>query len=179
MLWTPGKVDRRAALGRVLLYDVTLTGNDRFDIAAIPPSFNHLLLLALLRSTVAATGDNVYGLLNGDSTAANYHRAEHLGGSTHSSAVADNPIICGCPAASSPADYFGIVRIWIPNYTAARYKVMQSLTGERRDATTSYAQHRTVHWENTAAITQLTLQPDGYATDVFLAASRLQLFGVN
>lgn len=157
------------------LYDNTLTVAGNFDVLAIPPSHNHMQIIMKLRSDVAATNDVLNGYLNNDSTAANYRLGTHLAGNTHSSSQSDSIGWGPTTAASSPADYFSKFDVFIWNYADGDTKIIRINNASRIDATQIINYYYTIHWENTAAITQVTLEPDGFAADKFEAASRCQI----
>jgi hypothetical protein len=162
----------------IKLFDQTLTATGRFDVTGIPPGYGTLQGRLLARSDVVDTFDFSVTFFNGDTTAANYRRASHEGGTSHVSAVADDSISGILTGANSPANYFGYVDFSIPSYTGSHEKIMSVISGARRTATIITAYQFFIHWENVSAINQITLQPDGFATDEFVANSRLQLWGI-
>jgi hypothetical protein len=162
----------------VKLFDQTLTGTGRFDITGIPPGFAQLKCYLLCRSDVADTTDTVLLLFNGDTTAANYRNADHASGTTHEAGVIDSARISICTGNTATAAYFSDLEFTIQDYAASHSKQATSFGGERWNATTIYNRMHMLHWESTAVINQITLQPDGYATDEFMASSRLQLWGI-
>lgn len=156
-------------------YNVTLSVAGNFDILAIPPSHNHMQIIAKLRGDVVADNDGINGYFNNDSTAANYRRGFHQAGNTHASGQDDSISFGSCPAASSPADYFGIFNIYIWHYADADTRICQVDIAGRTNATEFLNHNFEFHWENTAAITQVTLEPAGFAADKFEADSRCQV----
>lgn len=156
------------------LYDVTLSGTGRFDITGIPPGFSYLMLLLQIRSDVAAVSDDVNVFFNGDTTAANYRRIQHFGDNTPSSSalVGDDAEVMKCTGATATADYYANITCHIFDYANAITKSMIMQQSRRDDATATRVFNNFLHWENTAAINQITIQPDGYAADEFIAASR-------
>jgi len=176
MLWLPGKVNRRIQLPVPLYYEA-LTGTGRFDISGLPQGFFALEIILIARSSVAAAGDSVYMYFNGDTTAANYRTGRQLAGTGPTNTATDAPDLDTIPAANSTANDFGHQRIYIPEYAGSKRKSASYLGGQRRDATVIYTTTGLINWENTAAITQVTIQPDGYATDTFVAGSTIQIIG--
>lgn len=166
-------------LPSVKIFDQTLTATDNFDVTDIPASFVSLQAVLLARSDVASgTEDPVNVFLNGDTTAANYRAATHLAGASHTSVQGDGAGLFAIATANSPANYFGVTRLFFDFYTMAFNKMVLSLTSNRLDATNIRIDTRIMQWENTATINQITIQPDGYATDEFVIGSRLIIYGI-
>lgn len=170
----PGAVNQR--LYDEPWYDKTLTGADRFDVSGIPPIGSTLRGLLYLRSSVAATSDSAFFYINGDTTAANYSSSDHIGGTTHSSARSDSAQILRPPGDSSPANYFEQVEFVIFDYASSATKMVVFLEVFRRDATNMWSSNPGLHYETAGAVTQLTVQPDGYPTDNFIAGCRFRLW---
>lgn len=161
----------------VELSRTTLGAAGNFDISGISGSYDHLILRAQLRGDVAATNDNVVMFFNNDTTEGNYLRAVAYWGSTSGSGLATT--MFACPAGNSQANDFGQVEIHIYNYAdTSQTKNYMARSSMRWDATTFYLYINHGNWGNTAAITRITLQPDGYATNKFAIGSFLQIVGV-
>lgn len=161
------------------LYDVTLSGTGRFDVTGIPPGYSMIEILALLRSDVASTVDVLDIFLNGDTTAANYRRgrilAETATGVSYQGG--DDSVSGRIAAASTTANYFATTQIIIPFYSSTTFnKNIDVITNFRELTTDVEVMTFNLQWENTAAVNQITLQPDGYAADEFIANSRLQIW---
>lgn len=157
-------------------HDETLAAAGRFDVTGIPPGYTSMKAYLLARSSVAAITDDVYMIFNGDSTQANYRFSVHFAGSTHAVNDADGSRIGSCPGSNSPADYFSFVEITTGFYSGSKLKNAFSVASDRRDATNNYNVIHNMQWENTAAINQVTIQPNGYPTDELVAGSRLQIW---
>jgi hypothetical protein len=171
----PGVVNRRLYLEP--WYDNTLSGTGRFDVSNIPPLATTLRLVLHVRTTQATTSDVIYLFFNGDTTLTNYRAAVWAGGTTNAVSVEDTARIGTVPGASSPANYFGICDIRAFSYADTTIeKMASSFGGGRETATTIYNRAHLLHWETSAAINRITLQPDGWATDSFAAGSRLQIW---
>ena len=164
----------------VKLFDQTLAATGRFDVTGLPPSFTTLLLYAQIRSDVVATNDLVLVFFNGDTTDANYRRVQHTAGSGgHTAGEADDRRANISTAASSPANYFTHTEMILPMYsTLNSTKTMYTFTARREDAIRFDKRNYALHWENTSAISQITVQPDGFAGDEFVINSRLAIYGV-
>jgi len=162
-----------------VLYSETLSGTGIFDVTGISQDYDHLILRALLRGSVADIVDEAYLFFNGDTTTTNYVFYMLYGGTAHNHQTSTTPKIGTCPAASSIANDYGIYTINLPNYSeTSKNKILYSQSAARRDSGQLYITPSGVSWTNTAAINQITLQPDGYATDSFVAGSYLEIIGV-
>lgn len=158
-------------------YDNTLSGTGRFDVSNIPQGYSNMTLQLFARSDVSDTGDSVAVFFNGDTTAANYRRGGRISGSADFNVVSDDPYAFAVPAATATANYFGSMAVNIQNYSnSSYYKSVTVTASERRDGSVIYNYITSLHWESANAITQVTVQPDGYATDEFIAGSRLQIW---
>lgn len=161
----------------VVLHDETLGGTGRFDVSSISQDYDDLEILAELRGDVSATSDSVNMYVNNDTTDANYRNGFQFGGNSTGGGESDNAVIGNCSAADSVADDFSFHRYFIVDYKSSKRKMWLGVDGERRDATAMFVANRFFSWENTDAIDQITVQPDGYATDEFVAGSRLRIIG--
>lgn len=161
------------------IYKAELTATGRFDITGIPLSYTHLWMFASLRTDVAAEVDTIDIHLNGDTTAANYRRVTLTGGTILSDNVVDDAELLSSPADSSPANYFSAIKMVVPFYNDDTFNKQILVEQIRREnATTMQGLLNSYMWENTAAINQITIQPDGFATDEFVVGSRLMIYGI-
>ena len=165
---------------QVELYRSTLAEAANFDVSSISQDYDHLLIRVMLQSSVAAAEDAVNLILNNDSTGSNYLRqVGQFADSNPSGASADDLKIAGCPAASGYTSSLSATEILILDYANTTFhKICQSKTGYRYSATVPVIIFYTLFWESTAAINRITIQPDGYSTDNFIAGSWLQIIGV-
>jgi hypothetical protein len=163
----------------VKIFDQTLAATGNFDVTGIPANFTSLKAVLLSRSDNASgTEDTADIILNGDTTVANYRRAFHLAGFTHTSGQDDSITIISIPNAGSPANYFGVSWIDIPFYTETFNKIVSVKNRFRFEAANIRQDDRSYQWENTATINQITIQPDGFAADEFVVGSRLMIYGI-
>jgi hypothetical protein len=163
-----------------LINSEILSADGTFDFQDIPASYNHLTGYAVLRSNAGFDADDVFFYLNNDTTAANYQHMRHVSGSAHSVDLAANPELTGgINGDNAPANYFATVRFLIPRYLGDHDKVVTVDTSRRELlGGTSYWIGYMIHWENTATIDRITLQPDGAPGDEFLSGSSLYLYGI-
>jgi hypothetical protein len=163
-----------------LLHDETLAVDGKFDVQNIPATHDHLFIYLLSRGTVVATTDNLNIILNNDTTAANYRRAYHqVNNAVHAVGQDDAILGAGVPAGSSPANYFGMCEIRLWYYTVAQNKMYDAISNGRMSTTISLTSIQVGQWENTAAVDRVTIQTDNDPTDLLLAGSRLQIWGIN
>lgn len=161
-----------------LIDDIDLAADDNFDVT-IPGDFSHLYIVLVARATSATTNKQVFMILNSDTTQANYRIAEHRGGTGHTSVAGDAIRIATIPGTSSPANTFGHARVWIPFYASTdHHHPYDAINLERRSAAEVNSYINALFWENTAAITQVTIQPSDYPTTKFLATSKAQFWGL-
>lgn len=165
-------------VARYTIYHGVLAAVGRFNVA-IPQTYDHLEIKLVARSDVSATVDHVAIQLNADSTATNYRRTAHYGGSAHGAGASNDSIVATVPGASSQTGDFGAANITIHDYrSTSRNKDIVSLGTERQDATDMYSRFYTINWESTNAITSVTLQPDGWSTDQFATGTAVWIYGV-
>jgi hypothetical protein len=81
--------------------------------------------------------------------------------------------------ASATASTFGNAEIYIPNYTSANYKSFSVDAVNENNATSSLVGFFANLWSNTAAITSVTLTPEGSGSSNFVEHSTFSLYGVS
>lgn len=159
------------------LAGATLSGTAAsIDLTSLDQTYDDLILRLWGRTDRSATSDTVGLTFNNDTTDANYRNVDVSGtGSTAASAENDDRSIGRLPAASSTASDFGWIEVVIPAYTTAQRKTCRSNYGRRADATTVTSGHVTLNWENTAAITRITIV--SLTSSNFDTGTRYQLVG--
>ena len=134
--------------------------------ASIPASYDHLLLEASIRGTQAAYFNNLWIRVGNGSldTGANYSSTYiHANGSTTSGrATAQTKWAYQyIGSASTLADTFGTVKIWIPNYAnTTDYKQVIIQTAVENNSTTTaqwFLAQVAGLWNSTSAITDIEL----------------------
>lgn len=149
------------------------------DITSIPGTYDDIVLRLEGRSTrTGSTADSVNVYFNNDTTAANYRiEAQYAQGPSTGGGiyVQDNALCFFMPTADSPSNYFGVAEISVQGYANSHAKLCAFRSEDRRDATTN---NLTIlghlHWENTSAITRITLVPNSAN---FVTGTRYQLVG--
>lgn len=161
----------------VVLHDETLGAPGRFDVSSISQDYDDLELFIYCKSDVAAEFDKLYVFFNNDTTITNYDYNRLLvTNSAFGGEFAAVPFAAWIPGASAETwDHFEC-SLRILDYTSSRLKTAFTHYLMRDDANMRSG-HHFVSWENTDAINQITLQTDGYATDEFVAGSRLRIIG--
>lgn len=151
-----------------------------YTFSNIPADKANLVIEFYGRSQRAAQAASIVGFrCNGD-TGNNYAYQRLESNLTTNAGDADitQSMACriGIPAATAPANEMGTFRIVIPGYRSAFRKLFNGLSGYRFGSTTSgmvVAMNAGV-WENTAAITSLTLVDINAAN--FVSGSTISLY---
>ena len=162
----------------VPLHKETLTTAGIFDATGISQDYDHLMMRLLLRSTQVADSDVVKMFFNGDTTVTNYREQFIYGnGTTHAAANQNDTNLGYAVGASGTAGRYSHHFVEIFKYTETSYKIAFSKSSIFPG--TDWIDNRATVWQaSTAAINQITIQPDGYATDTFAAGSYLEIIGV-
>jgi hypothetical protein len=130
----------------------------------IPDTGKHLLIIASLRGTTAATAVNSLMRLNGD-TGSNYdNQRMNASGATPDAgeSFGDSGMNLSIPAASATASVFGGHVIFIPNYVVTTQNKVALIFGARKIGTAStnlQTRMDVAFWRNSNAITSVTLLP--------------------
>ena len=136
-----------------------------FDVTSIPSSYDHLLIVASLRTDIANTLAINKLNFNGD-TGSNYSDTQ-LQAAT--ATVTSGQNLAGrtymrvgqVSGASLLANSFGVLKIWIPNYantTGNKQAIVQTAV-ENNEGTVDYwnLTHNALMWDSTAAITDIEI----------------------
>jgi hypothetical protein len=125
----------------------------------IPQNHEDLRVTYYARTDRDADVDSVTSEYNLDTTAANYDRQDLQGisGSASATQSAASSLIGRCPANTETANVFGGGSFLLPQYSKTdRHKHSISISGNPGDETPEFMLN-SVRWENTAAITTITL----------------------
>lgn len=145
--------------------------------SSIPQTFKHLEVRASVRSTLAATSaDRLWIRVNGD-TSANYSTSRLIGNGA--AVVSDTQGGTGCEigytyGATATANLYSAHRIEFPNYTAAYTKAFDGTFAARLNGSYEIGTNGG-YWNNTAAITSLTVLSQGGGN--LKAGTRVTLYG--
>lgn len=129
------------------------------DFTSIPSSYTDLMLVASVRE---ATSNDVVALVrfNGDASSAYTTRNLQGNGSSSNSGGNTSPVTYA-DQIGEPSNYtastFGSMTLYIPNYAGANAKSFSGDSVSENNATASYQRIQTNLWNNTSAITRITL----------------------
>lgn len=168
-------------LQTIEIYDRTLSATGTFEDIQIPQAFEHLILMGVLRTNLAAFATQECRMFfNSDLTIANYSSERTLA-STSSITVSrtDNPRFLRAYASGAPvAESFALVMATVPFYRMPG--IRRYAYGQVTTVSTSVSNELLTYgmeWENTMAIHKITLRTDSHPLELFTAGSRLQIFG--
>tara|TARA_B100000029_G_C17362805_1_gene883142 strand:+ start:312 stop:845 length:534 start_codon:yes stop_codon:yes gene_type:complete len=156
-----------------------------YEKTSIPSTYDHLCFKASARSDISDYYDFCNFEFNGDTTAGNYASQfmQTFSSGTPSVSNGTNYTHGGqINAASSLADTFGVVEIWIPNYAnTVGYKQVITTYGAPNDSATSNQFALGICssvWESTAAINAFKYMVYG-GSDNMVQYSTFTLYGIN
>ena len=152
-------------------------GAASMDFTSIPNTYTDLLILVSARSAlVDATGTLAF-TLNGSTSG--YTNRNLYGDGSSAGSYSNNTtnkawagIISG---ANATASTFGSALIYIPNYAGSNNKSFSSDVVMENNATLSYAVINAGLWSNSAAITSIGLNGNGYNLAQYSTAT---LYGI-
>jgi len=168
----------------VIEHDELSGSASSWEETSISASYDHLLLVASMRSDVAAHLQSMTVQLNGETGSTNYsyttlYADTATPGSeqyTNQATVAGYPRM---PGTSATGDTFGTMTIWIPNYSnTANFKQVLVKNGSENASTSNnqwYVMSVAGLWSNTAAINQITVTA---GSGNFVQYSTFTLYGV-
>lgn len=165
---------------KTLLDSSILESSGIFDFTNISIEYDKLFIVGRLRSTAATIQDNAYVFFNGDTTTSNYREQRIVGNDNTASGVeATNSLFISPSGASSSTGAYTYFEMSIPDYAGSTFQKMALTSGGGElDSAAGTVGMTVVRWQSTSAITRVTLQPDGYATDSFAAGSYVEVYGV-
>lgn len=165
----------------VKIAETTLGVDGSITFSSIPQTYKALKVVWKIRGTAASYSGDVFLRFNGD-TGTNYeHLFQYLlATNSYSQKGADSPgnyaRIGYTPGASSPANYFGVGELLIPNYADSRFKNgLFSFGCKTGSAPADYIGSGYAWWNSTAAINSITLF---CVTGSFLTGSNVILYGI-
>lgn len=172
--------------GMFQLGEVDLSGSQAtIDISSIPATYQHLEIIAMLRSDRASAGsDDVVLSLNNDTTDADYDSEYAQANLTSSSAVqalaaAGARFVGRATAATAPAGSFGFMRLLIPNYSSATpNKLVQGTSALQTSRSTGgmFVRNIAEFFASAAAINRITFAPVNGTN--FVSGSTVSLYGI-
>jgi hypothetical protein len=155
-------------------------GAANVEFTSIPATYTHLQVRGIGRSLEANTGVDVQYLRFNSDTGSNYawHQLVGNGSSADAAAGTSTSFMRGGYIAldSEPANVFGGVVIDILDYkNTNKYKTVRILSGTEYNNSNGGVSFNSGLWQNTDAITTITLQPSGAN---FAEYSQFALYGI-
>jgi hypothetical protein len=141
---------------------------------SIPSTYTDLLLKLSVRSDGTST-NAIFLRLNG-SSANGTIRAIEGNGSAASSWTDTSSYAGNIPPSTYTANTFANNEVYIPNYTSSNYKSSSVDSVTENNASGALADLQANLWSNTAAVTSITLAPNG--SNNFSQYSTAYLYGV-
>jgi hypothetical protein len=162
---------------KIATVTVGAAGAANIDFTGIPQTFTDLKVVLSARSSVSNWADNIRVAINGSSS--NFtRRSIYAESGTAGSEVGTIGNLVGLlPGTTSTANTFGILDIYIPNYTVTANKTFWVDSTSENNSSTSGMWIVAGLWSSTSAITQLTLTNN--STSNFLQYSTATLYGIN
>ena len=161
---------------KIATITVTSSTAANIDFQNIPATYTDLFLVASLRTNRSGQViDGVSVRFNNDTTAGNYSGKRLYG--SGSSAVSDTNNLghIFATASSSTTNIFSNSQVYVPNYLLSVNKAFSAETVNEDNQTANYLAWTSQTWNNTAAITRLTLIPE---TSSFVQYSSATLYGI-
>ena len=149
-------------------------GTASIDFTSIPSTYTDLVLKLSVRS--AGTSTNAILLRLNGSTSSGTIRALEGSGSAASSWTDTKSYAGNIPPSTYTASTFANNEVYIPNYNSANYKSSSVDSVTENNATAALADLQANLWSNTAAVTSITLAPNG--ANNFAEFSTAYLYGV-
>jgi hypothetical protein len=158
------------------------TPTNTVTFSSIPSTYDHLVLRVSARTTTTTTVSSFYYLCNGD-TGSNYYGgfiyAENSsigGGSQAMTTLGNFGGVMYIPGASASANVFSANEITFWNYKSSYKKTAGQFSGAPNAAGLSGASWAGMVWNNTTAISSLTLTTSSGNFDTY---STFRLYGLN
>jgi hypothetical protein len=154
--------------------------SDTVTFSSIPQTYTHLQIRIFAKGANTGNGVGTGSIMvfNGDTTSTNYWRHGINGYGTGISAnnANDNAFWDIIGSATGLADMYASNVIDILDYTStSKRKVVRSIVGEDTNGNGSHLGPRSGLWNNTSAITSITLQSYG---GNLLTSSNIALYGI-
>jgi hypothetical protein len=150
-------------------------GAATIDFTSIPATYTDLIIKGSIRTALPA--QLVQSLLiqfNGTTTNYSYRLLQGAGSGTPGSFNNTTRYFGDAPAASSTANTFGNLEIYIPNYAGSTNKSYSADSVTEHNGTDALANLDAGLWSNTAAITSISLS----AANSFVQYSTATLYGI-
>jgi hypothetical protein len=161
-------------LGGLSQIDDKLLGVDtaNFDFNPIPATYTHLLMVASLEATTAASGEQVWLRANNDS-GTNYDTSRIFSGTITDQTLAQTKYYVFDAPGSTASPYSGGVVIFAPNYKDTTFRKTFFAIASQPNAPRIWIS--TSSWDSLLAINRLTLLPQA---NNWKTGSRATLYGL-
>jgi len=151
-------------LYKIASVEVGSAGASTIDFTSIPQGYTDLVIKINVRSSAAASLEDMYIRFNGSSASVYSSRNLRGNGAAASSASSSGTsvYIATVPAATNTANTFNNLETYIPNYTSSTAKSFSVDMVQESNGTTAWSGLIAGLWNPTvqAAITSITLFPD-------------------
>lgn len=165
--------DSYKLIGKVVASSGTIASA---TFSSIPQTFSDLLIVISARDPRTLMVDSAVLYFNGDTTGGNYSMRRIFGDAA--TAQSDTNASSGAfiTGANATASTFGISEVYIPNYASANLKTQTYTNAAETMATTTYMGLGARSWNNTSAITSISIFPETQPT--FDQYSSFYLYGI-
>jgi len=144
--------------------------------SSIPQTYTDLVVKISARSARSAQQvDNLFMTFNSTTSGYTYRNLSGNGSSAASASYSSRYISLSLDAAGSTANTFSNIETYIPNYTSANYKSISTDGVSENNASGAQMDLNATLWSNTAAITQIDIQPE---VSTFVQYSTFSLYGI-
>jgi hypothetical protein len=148
------------------------------NVGNIPNIYTDLYLVISGRNSNAVNDNEIVQLRFNSDSGSNYSNRTLLGtgSSVVSQTLGSNYInVLRCPSSGRTSNTFSNIGVYIPNYTASRFKSVSAEGLEENNATTAIQGISTGIWNNNNAITSISLS---FGAGSFTANSSATLYGI-
>jgi len=154
-------------------------GAATIEFTSIPSTYTDLCLKISYRDGFAQAFLTPNMWFNGDNTSSNYYKRYIEGGGSGTPGSGNQSAaslfnVQNINGASSTANTFTSVDIYIPNYAGSAFKSASGDVVTENNATQSFQELHAFLWQNTAALTSITFQPPSS----FVQYSTATLYGI-
>jgi hypothetical protein len=150
-------------------------GASDITFSSIPQTYTDLMIFVSARAAISQSFQGNYINYNGSNTGYSNKNLEGQGSGTLISYATKNPYAGYINGATSTANTFSNISIYIPNYTSSNYKSYSVDTVYEDNTTFVLTEIQAVLWSNTAAITSIKLFPP---SDTYVQYSTAYLYGI-
>lgn len=140
-------------------YTVGSGGVDTISFTSIPSTYTDLVLYLSIRSTRSLDEDGFSIFFNSSSSNFTFRRLGGDGSAPYSNNAGNNTI-GQITAATTTANTFTNMSIYIPNYAGSTNKSVSIDNVTEANVTKAYAQLQATLWSNTSAISSISFESD-------------------